>query len=501
MDFLIMNEGFPLLSTIVFLPLAGALVLLFLPGENVQRIWAMAVTTVNAAISLPLYSRFDATTAKYQFGEHVSWIPSLDINYTMGIDGISLLLVLLTTLIMPLCVLGSWTYIKVRIKEFMICLMIMETAMLGVFMALDFVLFYILWEAMLIPMYLLIGVWGGPRKIYASIKFFLYTLAGSVMLLVAIIALYLKTGSFSIPMMMGQDYTSTFQIWVFLAFFLAFAIKVPMFPFHTWLPAAHVEAPTAGSVILASILLKMGTYGFLRFCLPITPLATLTLGPYVLWMSIAAILYGGFTALAQSDMKKLIAYSSVGHMGFVTLGIFFLNKQGLEGAILQMINHGVTTGALFLCVGMMYERTHSREISDHSGIAQNLPIFVSFLTVFSLSSLAFPATNSFVGEFLVLAGAFSVNKIIAGAAIPGAILAAAYMMRLLQHVLFRGPGRPDLADLNVREIVTLAPLLCFVFWIGLAPEPFLNVMHTSVDYLIQQVNVAKTAQIAMNIVP
>jgi NADH-quinone oxidoreductase subunit M len=377
----------------------------------------------------------------------------------------------------------------------------METAMLGVFMALDFVLFYILWEAMLIPMYLLIGVWGGPRKIYASIKFFLYTLAGSVMLLVAIISLYLKTGTFSIPMMMGQDYTSTFQIWVFLAFFLAFAIKVPMFPFHTWLPAAHVEAPTAGSVILASILLKMGTYGFLRFCLPITPLATLTLGPYVLWLSVVAILYGGFTALAQSDMKKLIAYSSVGHMGFVTLGIFFLNKQGLEGAILQMINHGVTTGALFLCVGMMYERTHSREIADHSGIAQNLPIFVSFLTVFSLSSLAFPATNSFVGEFLVLAGAFSSNKIIAGAAIPGAILAAAYMMRLLQHVLFRGPGRPDLADLNVREIVTLAPLLCFVFWIGLAPEPFLHVMHTSVNYLIQQVDVAKTAQVAMNIVP
>ncbi len=501
MDFLIMNEGFPLLSTIVFLPLAGALVLLLLPGENVQRIWAMAVTSVNAVISLPLYSRFDATTAKYQFGEHVSWIPSLNINYTLGVDGISLLLVLLTTLIMPLCVLGSWTYIKTRIKEFMICLLIMETAMLGVFMALDFVLFYILWEAMLIPMYLLIGVWGGPRKIYASIKFFLYTLAGSVMLLVAIIALYLKNGSFSIPMMMGQDYSSTFQIWVFLAFFLAFAIKVPMFPFHTWLPAAHVEAPTAGSVILASILLKMGTYGFLRFCLPITPLATLTLGPYVLWMSVVAILYGGFTALAQSDMKKLIAYSSVGHMGFVTLGIFFLNKQGLEGAILQMINHGVTTGALFLCVGMMYERTHSREIADHSGIAQNLPIFVSFLTIFSLSSLAFPATNSFVGEFLVLAGAFSGNKIVAGAAIPGAILAAAYMMRLLQHVLFRGPGRPDLADLNVREIVTLAPLLGFVFWIGLAPEPFLSVMHTSVEYLIQQVDIAKTAQIAMNIVP
>ncbi len=501
MDFLIMNEGFPLLSTLVFLPLAGAFILLFLPGENVQRMWAMVVTTATAVISFPLYTGFDSHTAKYQFAEHASWIPTLDINYTLGIDGISLLLVLLTTFIMPLCVIGSWTYIQKRVKEFMICLLIMETAMLGVFMALDFVLFYVLWEAMLIPMYLLIGIWGGPRKIYASIKFFLYTLAGSVMLLVAIIALYLKTGTFSIPMMMGQDYSSTMQIWVFLAFFLAFAIKVPMFPFHTWLPAAHVEAPTAGSVILASILLKMGTYGFLRFCLPITPLATLSLGPYILWLSIVAILYGGFTALAQSDMKKLIAYSSVGHMGFVTLGIFFLNKQGLEGAILQMINHGVTTGALFLCVGMMYERTHSREISDHSGIAQNVPIFVSFLTVFSLSSLAFPATNSFVGEFLVLAGAFSENKIIGGAAIPGAILAAAYMMRLLQHVLFRGPGRPDIADLNVREIATLAPLLVFVFWIGLAPEPFLSVLHTSVDYLIQQVDVARSAQLAMVLVP
>ena len=311
------------------------------------------------------------------------------------------------------------------------------------------------------------------------------------MLLVAIIALYLHNGSFSIPMMMGQDYSTTFQIWVFLAFFLAFAIKVPMFPFHTWLPAAHVEAPTAGSVVLASVLLKMGTYGFLRFCLPITTEATLLIGPYILWLSIAGIIYGGLTALAQSDMKKLVAYSSVGHMGFVTLGIFVLNKNGVEGAILQMINHGVTTGALFLCIGMLYERTHSREIADHSGIAKNLPIFVTFLTIFSLSSLAFPATNSFVGEFLILVGAFSHNKIIAGMAIPGAILAAAYMFRLLQYVLFKGPGRPDLADLNMREIVTLAPLLVFVFWIGLAPEPFMNVMHSSVDHLIEQVNMVK----------
>ena len=287
-------------------------------------------------------------------------------------------------------------------------------------------------------MYLLIAIWGGPRKIYASIKFFLYTLAGSVLLLVAIIALYLENGSFSIPMMMGQDYSSVFQIYVFLAFFLAFAIKVPMFPFHTWLPAAHVEAPTAGSVVLASVLLKMGTYGFLRFCLPITPEASITFMPYVLWLSIAGIIYGGFTALAQSDMKKLIAYSSVGHMGFVTLGIFVFNVHGIEGALLQMINHGITTGALFIIVGMIYERTHSRELAMAAGVGKFMPIYVTFLGFFSLSSLAFPGTNSFVGEFLVLAGAFSKSKIIAACAIPGAVLAAAYMLRMMQKVVWGG---------------------------------------------------------------
>jgi NADH-quinone oxidoreductase subunit M len=496
MDFLIMNDmGFPILSFLIFLPLAGALIQLFIPGDNANRIWALIVTSANALLSLPLYSNFDLTTHKYQFGEFSSWIPALDINYLLGVDGISLLLILLTTLLMPLCVLASWKYIQKRVKPFMICLLIMETSMLGVFMALDFVLFYILWEAMLIPMYLLIAIWGGPRKIYASIKFFLYTLAGSVMLLVAIIALYLKTGSFIIPEMMGQPYSSTFQIWVFLAFFLAFAIKVPMFPFHTWLPAAHVEAPTAGSVVLASVLLKMGTYGFLRFCLPITPEATFTFMPYILWLSIAGIIYGGFTALAQSDMKKLVAYSSVGHMGFVTLGIFVLNTSGIEGAILQMINHGVTTGALFLCVGMIYERTHSRELALATGVGKYMPFFVTYLAFFSLSSLAFPGTNSFVGEFMVLAGTFVNYKIIAACAIPGAVLAAAYMLRMLQKVVWGGINNPDhaangLVDLNLREIITLAPLLAFVFWIGLAPAPFLEVMHTSVAHLLEQVNAA-----------
>jgi NADH-quinone oxidoreductase subunit M len=493
-DFLIIKDGvFPFLSALVFMPLAGAAVLLFSSNANFARFWSLAVTMVTALVSLPLYFGFDITTAKYQFGEHHPWISfgSLEINYTLGIDGISLLLVLMTTLLMPLCVLGSWRYIQSRVREFMICLLIMETSMVGVFVALDFVLFYVLWEAMLIPMYLLIAIWGGPRKTYASIKFFLYTLAGSVLLLVAIIALYLQNDSFSIPAMMGQSYSSTFQILVFLAFFLAFAIKVPMFPFHTWLPAAHVEAPTAGSVILASVLLKMGTYGFLRFCLPITPEATLTFVPYILWLSVAGILYGGFTALAQSDMKKLIAYSSVGHMGFVTLGIFVLNTNGIEGAILQMINHGVTTGALFLCVGMIYERTHSRELAAAAGIGKLMPWYVTFLAFFSLSSLAFPGTNSFVGEFLILVGGFSENKIVAAAAIPGAVLAAAYMLRLLQKVVWGGvanPAHAGLLDLEMREIVTLAPLLIFVFWIGLSPAPFMEVMHASVAHLLDQVN-------------
>jgi len=497
MDFLMLHEGsYPLLSILIFLPLAGALILLFLPGDNLARIWSLIVTTVTAALSLPLYSNFDLHTAKYQFGEHLAWIPSLNINYTLGIDGISLLLVLLTTLLMPLCVLGSWNYIQKRVKAFMICLLVMETSMLGVFMALDFVLFYILWEAMLIPMYLLIAIWGGPRKTYASIKFFLYTLAGSVMLLVAIIALYLANDphTFSIPQMMGQHYSSTFQLWVFLAFFLAFAIKVPMFPFHTWLPAAHVEAPTAGSVVLASVLLKMGTYGFLRFCLPITPEATITCMPYILWLSVAGILYGGFTALAQSDMKKLVAYSSVGHMGFVTLGIFVLNSQGIEGAILQMINHGVTTGALFLCVGMIYERTHSRELALATGVGKHMPLFVTFLGFFSLSSLAFPGTNSFIGEFLILVGGFHFDKVVTAFAIPGAVLAAAYMLRMLQKVVWGGIKNPDqsyLGDLNLREIVTLAPLLLFVLWIGLKPAPFLDVLHTSVSHLLTQVEAAR----------
>ena len=339
-------------------------------------------------------------------------------------------------------------------------------------------------------MTLLIGVWGGPRRIYASLKFFIYTMSGSIFLLVALIALRLRTGTFHIPDLMGQPYDPAFQCWIFAAFFISFAIKVPMFPFHTWLPAAHVEAPTAGSVLLASVLLKMGTYGFLRFCLPITPHATQVFAPYILWLSVAAILYGGFAALTQTDLKKLVAYSSVGHMGFATLGIFVLSTRGLEGAILVMINHGVTTGALFIAVGIIYERLHTRDLGAAAGIGKFMPVFSFFLGVFCLSSLAFPGTNSFIGEFLVLAGGFAHSKLLVACAVPGVIAAAAYNLRMLQRVAWGGTSNPvhaGLADLNLREVATLAPLLVFVFWIGLHPQPFVNVMHASVQNLLLQV--------------
>jgi NADH-quinone oxidoreductase subunit M len=492
MDFLIPNQlSYPILSTLIFLPLAGALALFLFRDENAAKIWALIVSLVAFVLSLPLYFSFDLTTYKYQFAEHTPWIPTFKINYTLGIDGISLFLILLSTLLTPICILASWKYIDKRIREFLVCLLLMETACVGVFSALDFVLFYIFWEAMLVPMYLLIAVWGGPEKVYASIKFFIYTMAGSVFLMVAMIALYLTAGTFSIPQLMTHHYSFAFQFWIFLAFGIAFAIKVPMAPFHTWLPAAHVQAPTAGSVLLASVLLKMGTYGFVRFCLPITPQASFYFAPYMLWISLISIIYGGYVALGQSDMKRLIAYSSVAHMGFVTLGTFLFNKQGIEGAILIMINHGITTGALFLCVGIIYERTHSRLIRDNSGISKIMPIYIGFLGLFSLSSMAFPGTNSFIGELLVLIGTFLDNKLIGAVSIPGVVLAAAYMLRLLQKIAWgKQEGKAHFFDLNAREIIYLIPLAIFVIWIGFAPNPFLDVMHVSVDHLIKQVTAA-----------
>lgn len=477
------------LTVLIFAPLAAAAVALLLRNESWVKWWTLFFTTAVALFSLPLYFHFDPTTAAFQFKQTHAWIPPLKIYYAVGLDGISLLLVLLTTLVMPLCVLASWRYIQTRVKEFMICLLIMETAMVGVFCALDLILFFVFWEAMLIPMALLIGIWGGPRKIYAALKFFVYTMAGSVFLLVAIIALYLQVGSFSIPDMMGRNFPANFQFWIFLAFFISFAIKVPMFPFHTWLPAAHVEAPTAGSVLLASILLKMGTYGFLRFSLPMAPDATRFFTPYILALSVVAILYGGLTALAQTDLKKLVAYSSVAHMGFATLGIFALNPLGLQGAVLVMINHGVTTGALFIVVGIVYERLHSRDLGEAAGIGKFMPVFAMFAGIFALSSLAFPGTNSFIGEFLVMSGGFAVSKGMMICVVPGVVLAAAYMLRMLQKVAYGGTQNPDhskVRDLGFREVLTLVPLLVFVFWIGLHPAPFTRVMDASVKHLMEQ---------------
>ena len=504
--FLIFNTlSYPVLSVIMLVPLVGALISLLIRNELRLKIFALVVTLATFVLSLPLWTCFDPGTAKFQFAELRPWFPLLKLNYVVGVDGISVLLVLLTTFIMPFCVGCSWRYISKRLNEFVFVLLIMETAMIGVFISLNTVLFYIFWEAMLIPMFLLIAVWGGARKDYASIKFFLYTLCGSIFLLVAIVALFIKTGTFFIPALMEHEYSFAYQMWIFLACALAFAIKIPMYPFHTWLPAAHVEAPTPGSVILASILLKMGGYGFLRFCLPMAPAATIYCMPYLIALSLISIIFGGYLALGQTDIKKLIAYSSVGHMGFVTLGIFLLNDQGLKGSILQMINHGITTGALFIMVGMIYERTHSREIKDNSALGMLMPIYVTFLGIFSLSSLAFPGTNSFVGEFLVLLGAFKKSAVVGFIAIPGAILAAAYMLRLLQKMVWDksdGHAHHDhgdeahghhLSDLNLREIVMVTVLAVGVFWIGLHPEPILKIMDTSVSHLVHQINAGGAA--------
>jgi NADH-quinone oxidoreductase subunit M len=478
--------GFPILSTVIFLPLAGAMFILFMKDENKIRMAALFTAAVTLIVSLVIFFNFDTRTAFFQFGEALPWIPAYNINYVLGIDGITVMLIVLTALIAPLCVLCSWTAIAKRVKEFMVCILLMETAMIGVFCSLDFILFYVFWEAMLIPMYLLIAIWGGPNKDYASIKFFIYTLFGSVFLLVAIIALYLVNGTFSIPEAMFKGYSFAFQCWVFMAFAIAFAIKVPMFPFHTWLPAAHTEAPTAGSVFLASILLKMGTYGFIRFCLPITPQASFYFAPFMITLSVIGIIYAGFVCLGQTDMKKLIAYSSVAHMGFVTLGIFTFTMYGFAGAMLQMLNHGITTGALFLMVGIVYERTHSREIYDNAGLSRIAPIYVGFFALFALSSFAFPGTNSFVGELYVLISAFARSKITGFFAVVGAVIAAAYMLRLLKRIAWGREDKRDLKDLNLREIIYLAPLAVFVLWVGLFPRPFVQIMETTLMHLLMR---------------
>jgi NADH-quinone oxidoreductase subunit M len=503
MEDIILNQlDYPILTVTVFLPLIGALLILFIRNTNLIRWATLVVTVATFIVALPLLSNFDKTTYKMQFVEKHPWIPSWGINYFVGVDGISLLFIFLTALLSILCVLVSWKAIETKVKEFHIAILIMEAAMIGVFVSLDFFLFYIFWEAMLIPMFLLIGVWGGPQRIYAAIKFFLYTLVGSVLMLVGIVVLYFYGGkTLDILFLSKLRYPFELQCWLFLAFFAAFAVKVPMFPVHTWLPDAHTEAPTAGSVILAGILLKMGAYGFLRFSMPMFPDATkFFIGPIYI-LSIIAIIYGALVCLAQKDMKRLIAYSSVSHMGFVTLGLFALNPEGVEGGILQMINHGIITGALFLMVGIIYERTHSRMIADYGGFAHVVPWYAGFFMVFTLASIGLPGMNGFIGEFLIILGAFKVKKLLGVLAAIGIILGAAYMLWLYQRVFFerlnpnyQSSGHHSVWDLNLREVITLVPLVVFIFWIGFYPDTFLSYMHSSVEHLIENVNASTSGQ-------
>ena len=497
---------FPLLSLVTFLPTVGAAFILLIRGEEEvvarnARWVAMWTTVMTFGASLVIWFWFNPSTAEFQFVEKKAWIGS-GINYHMGVDGISMLFVLLTTLLTPLCILASWEAISSRVKEYMIAFLLLETFMVGMFCALDFVLFYIFFEGVLIPMFLIIGVWGGPNRVYAAFKFFLYTLTGSVLLLVAIMVIYFDAETTDIVELLKIGFDPDLQIWLWLAFFASFAVKVPMWPVHTWLPDAHVEAPTAGSVILAGILLKMGAYGFLRFSLPMLPVASDFFAPLVFTLSIIAIVYTSLVALAQEDMKKLIAYSSVAHMGFVTIGIFTVRTQGVEGAIVQMLSHGVISAALFLCVGVVYDRLHSREISRYGGLVHRMPVYAAVFMVFMLGSVGLPGTSGFVGEFLVLVGAFQVNTWLALLATTGIVLGAAYMLYLYRRVIFGELTKEDLktmTDLSRREIAVFAPLVAATLWMGIWPEPFLDVVHASVANLIDNYEVALRAANAVTV--
>jgi NADH-quinone oxidoreductase subunit M len=519
-----MGLSWPILSVITYIPLLGAIVIMLLMRrDNTIRWFANIVVLIDFVVSLRLIPGFVKDRHVIQFVEKVPWIESLGVQYFLGVDGISILLVLLTTFLGVLAVLSSWTAIQERVKEYYIFMLLLQTGMLGVFFSLDFFLFYVFWEVMLVPMYFLIGVWGGPRKLYAAIKFFLYTLAGSVLMLLAILGLYFlqyrATGELSFEIMKFYNLGIPFHIekWLFLAFFVGFAIKVPMFPFHTWLPDAHVEAPTAGSVILAGVLLKMGTYGFVRFSLPLFPEATQWFLPYGILLAVVGIVYGALTAMMQPDMKKLVAYSSVSHLGFVMLGVFALNQQGVEGGILQMINHGLSTGALFLIVGLVYERRHTRMIKDFGGLSKQMPLYAALFMVITLSSIGLPGLNGFIGEFTILIGAFkalwmktvvwnkAVSTLMVLFATSGIVLGAAYMLWLYQRVMFgklENPENMELKDLNLREAMTLIPIVIVCFWIGLYPKPFLRFMDAAVANTVLITNptaaLAEMKQIQIN---
>jgi len=494
-----------ILSAVTFLPVVGAALIFVLPRrhEGLVKVTALATSLVTFAVSVPLFTRFDASLSDYQFVEQRAWMPTLGVSYHLGVDGISLLLVLLTTFLMPLVLLSSWHSIERRWKEFAITMLLLETGMLGVFVALDLFLFYIFWEAMLIPMYLIIGIWGGPNRVYAAVKFILYTLAGSLLMLVAILALYFLHGSatgaytFDLPVLARYVVPSgRVQNLMFLAFALAFAIKVPMWPFHTWLPDAHTEAPTPGSVILAGVLLKMGTYGFLRFCLPLFPHATMVFVPWMLALAVIGIIYGAWVSTVQADMKKLVAYSSVSHLGFVVLGLFTLNPQGMVGAIIQMVNHGLSTGALFLIVGMLYERRHTRLIADYGGLWSVVPALSAIFLIVTFSSIGLPGLNGFVGEFLILVGAFQVHRPAAVLATTGIIFAAVYLLWMYQRVIFGEVTHEEnrrLPDLSLREWVILVPVLAFIVWIGVYPATFTGKTEASVQALITQVQTKAAA--------
>jgi NADH-quinone oxidoreductase subunit M len=491
-----MEPLFPLLSTIIFLPSLGAILAFLITSEELVKRMALLTSTLTFLMSLIPFFMFDPSTADMQFFERYDWVPVLGISYEVGVDGISLLLIVLTTFLMPLTLLASWNSTHTRTREFMICMLFLESGMVGVFAAIDLVLFYVFWEATLIPMYFLIGVWGGPRRIYAAVKFFLYTMAGSLLMLVAILALYFlhrqATGeaTFNLFELLQLDLPLSTQRWLFLAFFLAFAIKVPLFPFHTWLPDAHVEAPTPGSVILAGVLLKMGTYGFMRFCLPLFPEASIEATYIIALLAVVGIIYGAMMALVQSDIKKLVAYSSVSHLGFVMLGIFAFNRQGLDGAVLQMVNHGLSTGALFLLVGMLYDRRHTRLIAEFGGVTKAMPIFAAFFLVVALSSIGLPGLNGFVGEFLVLLGTFQAMPTFAVIGAAGVILAAVYMLWMYQRVMFGEVTHEEnrhLIDLTLREVVVLAPVVLVIVWIGMYPQPFLTRMEASTTAIVERV--------------